>query len=135
MSPGGGQTSTFPSDPYVLTGATVVIGVLVVSALARLFSSKEVTYTDAYIHRVQQIVQQGTDASHLAMQDTDPVLALQHTTQCLVYLDVALRLADARTLEKHVDIDIHAFVDRARKKQAQAQKLVVRSSEKMGPLQ
>lgn len=111
-------------DPYVLTGSSLVGGVLVISVLTRLLSSNAPTYANGYVQRVVAIVQQAQDANKMASQDTDPVMALQHITQCMVYMDVALRMMDANTLAQHVDIDVHTFVERARKKQSQAQRLV-----------
>lgn len=104
-------------DPYVRVAAALVVGVGALSALARGLASGDRGYSASYERKARALVRQATQLAHVAQQDTDPAVALQHATQATTYLEVALQLVDAATLQRGAEVDVHALAERLRRRQ------------------
>ena len=108
------------NDAHVRAAAGVVGAVFLASAATRLLAPRDADHPVVHEKKARALVQQAHSYAQMARQDGDSAVALQHATQSLAYLDVALQLVDPAALQRGSDIDIHVLGERVRKRQAAA---------------
>jgi hypothetical protein len=115
-------------DAHVRVAAVLVVGVGAVSTLARVLASGDAAYPAMYERKARTLVRQATQLGQVSQQDADPAVALQHATQAMTYLEIALQLVDATTLQRGAEVDVHVLGDRLRKRQSSCLSSILRQT-------
>ena len=105
-------------DPYIISSAAVVAATAFFSVAALALSPVQKGHTVEYQKRARAIARRGIQVANMADQDTDAVFAMQHVTQAIAYLEIAMQLSsETKTVS---GVDVHALVEMLKKRQTKA---------------
>ena len=81
-------------------------------------------FAPEYKKKLRSVVQQTIKWAHVAQQDMDPMVAIQHYSNALAFLEVAYQLADEQEVSQLAECNAHELKEFLKKKQVRILKQV-----------
>ena len=105
-------------DPHLRVALGVTAATLSLALVARVLATPSQQRSPQQERAAKHLTRQAANAAQMASQDSNTIFALQHVTQALVYLEAAVQLVDAKTLQRLAGTDTQALTEGLRKQQA-----------------
>ena len=106
------------NDPYVIISMSICSSILVLSALSRALAVDVAPHP--LTRATRGILRQAVQAAQASQQDVEAQFALQHATQALAYVEIAMQLVDTPALQRVAppNTDVLQLAEKLKRRQA-----------------
>lgn len=118
------STTTKKNKKFIIA-ALILMGSLVIIMLSKLSKSWKTKYDSTYLNKTKTLINRSTQSYTIAYQNTNPLIALMHSSEGFSYLQAARLLLPPSELEQLTNVNTVELEEALRNQQQIAMKSIV----------